>query len=289
MRAVLVATLGAAVVLLASACGSSQAKTFPVNVYVGGQHFASVPLGHSGSFLPKTMTVHFGVGQVVLKVDDAVANEYVDRALAKHQGRVDLPFTRFASLIKASAQKQLFHHASEITSLSMLLSAVGIDAPQVHLLPLLKRSGPLDPQPVAGSKLFRWGDPERGFVGRPNGAGSGGFGVYEPPIKRLAGKYRIHFIDLHGKSTDVIRAALLDGHPVIAWVDWTGSGAQSTWLTPSGEEITVNLGERAILLIGAGPGYYLLNDPVSGKEYKWTLSRFSERWELLGRRALELP
>jgi uncharacterized protein YvpB len=172
----------------------------------------------------------------------------------------------------------------------MLLQTRGVDAPQVHLVNQIKYSGPIDPQPVPGSKLFRWGDPERGFVGRYNRAGKAGFGVYEPPIEQLSAKHGVHLIDLHGKGVDAVRAALLDGHPVIAWIDWSGSGKQhATWLTPTGKKITVNLGERAVLLIGAGPDYYWLNDPVTGKSYKPSLSWFSKRWDLLGRRALELP
>ena len=291
MRAGLVSALGAVVVLVLAACGSGQSRpTYPIQVYVAGTHFASVGLDHPGSFLPPgKLKIHVGYGNMWVKVSRAVATEMVDRGLAGRHGRVDLPFTRFSSYMKNSPQKQLFPHASEITSLSMLLGPAGIDAPQVHLVKELPRSGPADPQPVAGSKLFRWGDPDRGFVGRPDGAGRAAFGVYEAPIRRLAADYGVDLIDLHGKGVDAVRDALLDGHPVMAWVDWTGDGEHATWLTPSGKKITVNLGVRAVLLNGTGPGYYLLNDPVSGEAVKWTSAQFSRRWELLGQRALELP
>jgi len=288
MRAVLLSTVGAAVVLAASACGSGpSSRTYPVNVYVDGQHFASVAPGHSKYFLPGKLTVHRGVGIITLHVNNDVANQMVDSALAKHEGRIDLPFAPVKSFIKAPAQQQLYHHDSELTSLSMLLSAVGIDAPQVSLVKQIKSSGPLDPQNHAHG-LAHWGDPEQGFVGRYNGAGKAGFGVYEPPIRQLAKKYGVKLVDFQGKSVADVRAALLAGHPIMAWVA-TAAGPTSTWLTPSGKKITVNLTEQAIVLTGVGPGYYLLNDPVNGKEYKWSLSQFAQRWALLGHRALELP
>jgi len=175
-----------------------------------------------------------------------------------------------------------------VTALSMLASAIGIDAPQVRLVKQVKHSGPLDPQPIPGSKLPRWGDPDRGFVGRYNRPGRAGFGVYQEPIRQVAAKvYGIHLVNFSGKSFDAVRAALLNGYPIIAWVG-TAAGPTSTWVTPSGKKITVNLTEQAILLTGVGPGYYLLNDPVKGLAYKWSLSRFEHRWDLLGRRALEL-
>ena len=291
MRAVLVATAVAALILGATACGSGSGPTYPVNVYVAGKHFASVAPGHPSSFLPKALIVQQAHGEIFLHVDQAVANTLVDQALANHQGRVDLPYTRVRSFIKMELQHQLFHHDSEVTALSMIASSVGIDAPQVRLVPLLRRNGPAAPQPIPGSKLFRWGDPEKGFVGKPNAPGPrGGFGVYEAPIRRLGAKSGVHLVGFDGKSVAAVRTALFEGHPLIAWVDWDGAaGGHTTWVTPSGKKITVSVGERAIVLTGAGPGYYLLNDPGSGKEYKWSLSRFSTRWQMLGRRALELP
>ena len=60
----------------------------------------------------------------------------------------------------------------------MLLAAAGVRVGQLEASGGLPRSGPLDPEPVEGNRLFRWGDPERGFVGRPAGGGTeGGFGV----------------------------------------------------------------------------------------------------------------
>ena len=170
----------------------------------------------------------------------------------------------------------------------MILVAAGHRVGQLALQAQLPQSGPLDPVAVPGSSLFRWGDPDRGFVGRAAGGGTeGGFGVYEPPIRALAAHHGVHLLDLHGRSVRAVRTALLSGHPVLAWVG-LAAGPYLSWLTPSGRKITVNLDEHAVALVGAGPGYVLVNNPLIGRE-RWSDSLFSYRWQLLGRRALELP
>jgi uncharacterized protein YvpB len=80
---------------------------------------------------------------------------------------------------------------------------------------------------------------------------------------------------------------VLAGHPVLAWVG-LAAGPFLSWLTPSGREITVNLNEHAVTLVGAGPGYLLVNNPLTGRRERWSNELFSYRWKLLGRRALEL-
>jgi uncharacterized protein YvpB len=185
--------------------------------------------------------------------------------------------------------RQVLHNDCESTALSMLLAAAGVRVGQIRLQSRIPRSGPLDPEPVVGSTLFRWGDPERGFVGRPAGGGSaGGFGVYEPPIRAVAARYGVHLLDLHDDSLTAVRSALLAGHPVLAWVG-LASGPFLSWLTPSDRRITVNLNEHAVTLVGAGPGFVLADNPLTGRREHWSDELFSYRWKLLGRRALELP
>ncbi len=213
----------------------------------------------------------------------------VRRALAAHEARVDLPVLPLWTTIALRPVRQVLHNDCEATALSMLLAADGVHAGQLELQERLPRSGPLDPEPVSGSALFRWGDPERGFVGRPAGGGTeGGFGVYEPPIRALAARYGVQLVDLRGEDLAATRRAVLAGHPVLAWVG-LAPGPYVSWLTPSGRRITANLNEHAIVLVGAGPGYVLVNNPLSGKRERWSDELFSYRWKLLGRRALELP
>ena len=118
--------------------------------------------------------------------------------------------------------------------------------------------------------------------------GSRGLTGDEPDMFREMRRYGVHLRDFHGHSVAAVRAAVLAGHPVLAWVG-LAPGPYLSWLTPSGHEITVNLDEHAIVLVGAGPGYVLVNNPLTGKRERWSEALFSYRWKLLERRALELP
>jgi uncharacterized protein YvpB len=221
-------------------------------------------------------------GRARLLVEIPRARAQVTRAWKRRETGLDLRVVDVSSAIDVPAVRQILYNDCEATALSMLLAAAGVRAGQLELQRQLPRSGSLEPVPVPGSPLPRWGDPERGFVGRADG----GFGVYEPPVRRLAARHGVRVIDLQGRSIAAVRAAVLAGHPVLAWVGLE-DGPFLSWLTPENREITVNLNEHAILVVGAGPGYVLVNDPLHGRA-RWSESLFSYRWKLLGRRALEL-
>ena len=261
----------------------------PLAVYAAGKRIEVLRPGRRWTGLPHRIEVRRGRANLNLAVRLDRARRMVRRALAAHETRVDLPVLSLSATIGLRPIRQALHNDCEATALSMLLAAAGVHVGQLELQARLPRSGPLDPEPGQDGGLFRWGDPERGFVGRPAGGGTeGGFGVYEPPIRALAARYGVHLLDLHGRGVGAVRAAVLAGHPVLAWVG-LAAGPYLSWLTPSGHEITVNLDEHAIVLVGAGPGYVLVDNPLTGRRERWGEELFSYRWKLLGRRALELP
>ncbi|HEV8179514.1 MAG TPA: C39 family peptidase [Gaiellaceae bacterium] len=296
MRAVgFLAVLSFAAVL--AGCGSGGPTTSRARapqpttlaVYAAGERIETLHPGQRRIGLPDRVETGRGRASMSLAVPRHRALRAVRRALAAHETRVDLPVVPLWTTIALRPVRQILHNDCEATALSMLLAAAGVRAGQLALQRRLPRSGPIDPEPVPGSRLFRWGDPERGFVGRPAGGGTeGGFGVYEPPIRTLAGRYGVHLRDLHGRGVAAVRAAVLAGHPVLAWVG-LAPGPYLSWLTPSGRETTVNLNEHAIVLVGAGPGYVVVNNPLTGRRERWGEELFSYRWQILGRRALELP
>ncbi|HET7353749.1 MAG TPA: C39 family peptidase [Gaiellaceae bacterium] len=282
---------------LVSGCGGSGPATTrhrpprpaPLAVYAAGRRIEVVRPGTRRIRLPTRLDLRSGRARVRYAVPPHRARRIIRRALAAHATRIDVPAVPLWSRIQLRPVRQVLHNDCEATSLSMLLAAAGIRAGQLELQERLPRSGPLDPEPVAGSRLFRWGDPERGFVGRADGGGTeGGFGVYEPPVRALAARYGVHLVDLRRRSEAVVRGVVLAGHPVLAWVG-LADGPYLSWLTPSGSEITVNLDEHAVVLVGAGRGYVLVNNPLTGVRERWSETLFSYRWRLLGRRALELP
>lgn len=261
-----------------------------VTVFAAGKALGSVrPGSRSRLRVPRRLTVQRGRARLLVAIPHRQASREIARAERLRESRLDLSVVPISSSIALRPIRQVLHNDCEAASLSMLLAAARVRAGQLELQRRLPRSGPLDPEPAAGSSLFRWGDPERGFVGRPAGGGTeGGFGVYEPPIRALAARYGVHLVDLHGRSVSAVRAALLAGHPVLAWVG-LAAGPYLSWLTPAGRKITVNLDEHAVVLVGAGRGFVLVNNPLSGARERWSNALFSYRWRLLGRRALELP
>ena len=275
-----------------SGAASTQARPpalRPLVVYAAGQRIETLHPGQRRIGLPDRILARRGHASLSLAVRLRLARRKVRLALSRSEARVDLPVVPVLTTIVLRPVRQVLHNDCESTALSMLLAAAGIHAGQLELQSRLPRSGPLDPEPTGDGGLFRWGDPERGFVGRPAGGGSeGGFGVYEPPIRALAGRYGVHLVDLHDRGVRAVRAAVLAGHPVLAWVG-LAAGPYLSWLTPSGRRITVNLDEHAVLLVGAGPGYVLVNNPLTGARERWSETLFSYRWRLLQRRALELP
>jgi uncharacterized protein YvpB len=295
MRSCRFLVLLAAAGLLAG-CGSGGPKTTeahavaprPLAVYASGVRIEVVKPGHRLS-LPHRVVLRRGRARLAVAVRLRRARRAARRALTARATRVSVPVVPLWSSIALRPVRQVLHNDCEATALSMLLAGAGAQAGQLELQAQLPRSGPPDPEPVAGSPLFRWGDPERGFVGRAAGGGTeGGFGVYEPPIRALAARHGVHLVDLRGRSFAAVKAAVLAGYPILAWVG-LAPGPHLSWLTPTGREITVNLNEHAVVLVGAGPNYVLVNNPLSGKRERWSDELFSDRWKLLGRRALELP
>lgn len=296
MRATrLLAVLSVAAVLAACGSGGKIAGTLTnaapkrLEVFAGGRLLGSAVQGKAGRLnLPRRLTLRRGRARLVVELTPRRAREEIAHALTLHEPRLDLTFAPVRSSIALRPVRQVLHNDCEATALSMLLAAAGVRVGQLTLQTRLPRSGPLDPEPVPGSTLRRWGDPEQGFVGRAAGGGTaGGFGVYEPPIRALARRYRVRLVDLHHSAVSAVRRAVLAGHPVLAWVG-LAPGPYLSWLTPSGRHITVNLNEHAVVVVGAGSGYVLVDNPLSGRRERWSDTLFSARWKLLGRRALEL-
>lgn len=183
---------------------------------------------------------------------------------------------------------QALRNNCETAALSMLLAAAGVRADQLTLQEKLPRSGPLDPRPAPSGGLPVWGDPNLGFVGRPEGGGTaGGFGVYQGPIRKLALKSGVPLVDLSRRDPAVLYRRLAAGRPVMVWIGLS-AGPYRRWGTPAGRVISANLGEHTVVLASLRGGMLVVNDPLVGERRLWTRARFERMWSLLGRRALGL-
>jgi uncharacterized protein YvpB len=200
-------------------------------------------------------------------------------------GRITVATAPTVVSIDAPVIKQKLRNNCEAAALQVLLQTADIRVPQLKLQEQLAKSGPLDPSDSAAGRV--WGDPDAGYVGRPNGGGTaGGFGVYPGPVQRLAAKHGVVLQDLTGRPARSIYATLLKGRAVMVWVG-LGDGPYSSWRSPSGRQITVNLNEHTVVLNGLDKSDRLsVVNPLTGRAEDWSKEKFEKMWQLLGRRAL---
>lgn len=262
-----------------------RAVSIPTAVYLaGGQLRAAALAAAVRARVPARVHVRVGTAVITVAYDRAQA---IRRAadLGSAGGSVLVAGTPVASIIDAPVIGQVMRNDCEATALSIVLAALGRHVDQRVLQAQLPRSGPVDPSETASGRV--WGDPELGFVGRPDGGGSaGGFGVYQRPVRAVALRHGVALTDITGTSPARIRARLLGGHPILAWVALS-DGPYATWRSPAGRPVTVNIGEHAVALTGIGAdGTVRVNDPLTGAIETWTAADFARKWALMGRRAL---
>jgi len=191
-----------------------------------------------------------------------------------------------ASTIGAPVIRQQLRNNCEATALSIVLATSGVRVSQRTLQSQLTRSGPADPQGSGSARV--WGDPDLGFVGRPDGGGvAGGFGVYPKPIAALALRHRRKLRNLTGHASSALYAHLLHGHAVMAWVALS-SGPFSSWRSPQGRRIRVSFAEHTVALVGLSGQTLRVVNPLSGQLERWSRHRFESMWAGLGHRALAL-
>lgn len=182
--------------------------------------------------------------------------------------------------------RQALRNNCETAALSMLLAAAGVRVAQLRLQAELPRNGPLDPVYRGGKTI--WGDPRLGFVGRAAGGGtSGGYGVYEAPIRALAARHGVNLALLTGRPASVLYRRLADGRPILVWLGLS-AGPYRTWTTPLGRLVNANFGEHTAVLTGLDGDRIRVNDPIDGLRKVWTREEFEQMWALLGRRAVGL-
>lgn len=239
------------------------------------------------ALLPTNATAARGFARITYLYDRSnTAERAVLLAQMVHQGgTLTVVRTAISSQIAAPVMAQRMRNDCEATALSILLRTAGVTVSQARLQAMFPRSGPLDPTGGAASKV--WGDPDLGFVGRPNGAGvAGGFGIYPAPVAVLARRFGVKLENLTSAGPGLVYDRLLAGHAVMAWIG-LANGPYSSWQTPQGKMITVNLNEHTVVLHGIDAnGQVSVANPLKGTEETWSRQQFETKWKLLGRRAL---
>lgn len=193
-----------------------------------------------------------------------------------------------ASSLRAPVVAQALRNNCESAALEVLLATVGKRRPQLALQAALPTSGPLDPVEQGGDRV--WGDPELGYVGRPEGGGpAGGFGVYQGPVKDVAAREGVELEDMTGRPLAELLDRVRSGRAVMVWIGLS-EGPYGSWRTPEGRPVRVNFGEHTVVLTGVErDGRVSIVNVLQGTRERWTQSELLQKWERLGRRALAAP
>jgi len=234
--------------------------------------------------LPDAIIVSRGRASIRYRYDiDATVRHAI--ALGRAGGHVQAVRIPVSSRILAPVVRQFERNACEAAALSVLLASTGTDVSQQRLQAGFPRSGPLDPAGTGPDRV--WGNPDAGYVGRPEGGGAaGGFGIYPGPVAATARRYGRRLEDLTASSPQRIYGRLLRGRAVMAWIGLS-DGPYDAWRSPAGKRIQVNFGEHTIVLTGiASNGDLQVVNPLRGTFESWSKPRFEAAWQLLGRRAL---
>lgn len=189
------------------------------------------------------------------------------------------------SVIAAPVVAQRLRNNCESAALEILMATVGRRVPQLALQAALPVSG--TPDPIGEGPSRRWGDPEEGYVGRPEGGGvAGGFGVFQRPVIEVAGRFGVGLEDLSGGSVQEIVRTVRAGRAVMAWIGLS-DGPYGEWTSPAGRQVRVNFGEHTVVLNGiTDDGRLTVVNPLEGTREVWSREQFAAMWDLLDRRAV---
>ncbi len=234
--------------------------------------------------VPLSATITRGASRIAYRYDRGQAANQATRA-PRAGATIEVPARAVSAVIGASVIAQKLPNDCEASALQILLATTGVTVDQLRLQAQMPRSRPLDP--VGSGGLETWGDPDQGFVGRPEGGGpAGGFGIYPGPVAALSARHGRPLQNLTGSAPASIYRRLLAGHAVMAWIALS-HGPYGHWRTPAGRLVQVNFGEHTIVLTGIRKdGRLTLVNPLSGTRETWTRGDFVARWTELGRRAL---
>ncbi len=137
--------------------------------------------------------------------------------------------------------------------------------------------------------LPRSDDPNKGFVGDPNGYPQQlppySYGVHAAPVARLLRSYGLPAEDLYGLDMDTLKAEIAAGQPVIVWVTvYTRRGYAVDYVTSDGETVRVAPNEHTVIIIGYDPEGVMVLDGSEVYHRSWGL--FQDSFGVLGNMAI---
>src|ERR1700682_3815123 len=156
----------------------------------------------------------------------------------------------------------------EEAALRMALASEGIYTTDSQILAMIgtdTRSAYVD------ASGLHWGNPYTSFVGDPSGSqvDLSGYGTYYPTIARAATSMGGEVIAAgEGISPSGVYAAVLAGHPVVAWVTYQWVSAERSDYTAFDGTVIPYAGpvEHAVTIVGVTPTQVYVNNPDVGVE-----------------------
>jgi uncharacterized protein YvpB len=161
----------------------------------------------------------------------------------------------------------------EAAALKMALAFEGITIDELTLMSYMSR----DTRPAtfnAQGRMVAWGDPAQSYVGNPDGRLEKytGYGAYNTPVARAAiragATVGASGSGLYGTGIPpgAVYTAVLDGHPVVAWISNTYHDVRLNRYTAyDGATVWYTLTEHAVTVVGVRPDAVLINDPWFGQ------------------------
>ena len=163
--------------------------------------------------------------------------------------------------------RQAYALSCEEAALQMALGSEGISVTQGDVLNAI---GIDYRSPTRDSSGFHWGDPYASFVGSPNGSENNlsGYGTYYTTIAAAAQHFGGTVLwSGEGYAPSSVYNAILNGHPVVAWisVDYAAHG-NTSYTAFDGRLVQFGAPyEHAATVIGVTPSSVLVNDPWNGQ------------------------
>jgi uncharacterized protein YvpB len=139
------------------------------------------------------------------------------------------------------------------------------------------------------SQLPKSDDPNKGFVGNPNGPGGlippYPYGVHAAPVAALLRAYGLPAEDVVGLSVEKIKEEIAAARPVIVWIIFgTAPGYALQYTTQAGEVVNVAPNEHTAILIGYDPEGVTLLDGATVYWRSWDV--FLQSFQVLGNMAI---
>lgn len=182
-------------------------------------------------------------------------------------------------------EKQL---TCELASMRSALAGIGIRVSEWDLWARVRKD--FTPRTRQKDGSIVWGDPNKGFVGHPNGSMPiTGYGVFVDPVE-LLGDWFASSTQIRVDNPVAIDSALRKGYPIIIWSVIGANPYVTTWKTPEGKVIHAPVREHTRVIVGyrgtteSMEGVYII-DPLTGLQYL-TWDEFRERNALLNHAGL---